>query len=340
MAAPRLTRRAFLRLLLLAGIGGGLAYAERRTQPAGLSNFLRWLARGWLRRQQPPAIVALAGGLGYDENVLRDALEDLWAQAGMPEVAGKRVLVKPNLIDWIEGHPIVTAPEVVAAVLDVLQARGAAAVVVGEGPGFRRDAAPLVTHSGLARVLAARRIPFVDLNYDALRPLPTRDGWFPRTSTLWLPRHVAEADLIVSVAKLKTHHWAGVTLSLKNLFGVVPGARYGWPKNILHVNGITPSILGLRASLPPVVSVIDGIVGMEGDGPLFGTPVPHGVLLAGADPLAVDLIGAQIMGFGAEEIEHLAIGTWAGLGQGFHIEVRGAPLEALRRRYQRPPGKG
>ncbi|SNB64282.1 DUF362 domain-containing protein [Thermoflexus hugenholtzii] len=337
MAAPRLTRRAFLRLLLLAGIGGGLAFAERRTQPVGVRRFLAWLLRGWRRRVEPPATVALGASLSYDEALLRDALMALWDQAGMPDVAGKRVLVKPNLIEWIEGRPLVTAPEVVGAILDVLRARGAAEIVVGEGPGFRRDAGPVVEHSGLAAVLARRGIPFIDLNYDDPRPVPARDGWFPGQPRLWLPRHVVEADLIVSAAKLKTHHWAGVTLSLKNLFGVVPGIRYGWPKNMLHVNGLTPSILGLRQSLPPVVSVIDGVIGMEGDGPLFGTPVPHGVLLVGADPLAVDVIGARLMGFDPEEIEHLHWGIWAGIGQGVRIEVRGAPLEALRRRYQRPP---
>jgi hypothetical protein len=205
MGAPRLTRRAFLRLLLLAGIGGGLAFAERRTQPAGLRQFLTWLLRGWRRRVEPPATVALGASLSYDEALLRDALMALWDQAGMPDVAGKRVLVKPNLIEWIEGRPLVTAPEVVGAILDVLRARGAAEIVVGEGPGFRRDAGPVVEHSGLAAVLARRGIPFIDLNYDDPRPVPARDGWFPGQPRLWLPRHVVEADLIVSAAKLKTH---------------------------------------------------------------------------------------------------------------------------------------
>ncbi|GBD08645.1 hypothetical protein HRbin22_00886 [Candidatus Thermoflexus japonica] len=337
MAAPRLTRRAVLRLMLIAGIGGGLAFAERRTRPAGLRQFMTWLLRGWRRRVEPPATVALGASLSYDEALLRDALTELWDAAGMPDVAGRRVLVKPNLIEWIEGRSLVTAPEVIGAVIDLLRSRGAAEIVVGEGPGFRRDAGPVVAQSGLADVLARRNVPFVDLNYDDPQPVPVRDGWFPGQRQIWLPRHVVEADLVISVAKLKTHHWAGVTLSLKNLFGVVPGIRYGWPKNMLHVNGITPSILGLKQALPPVVSVIDGIVGMEGDGPLFGTPVPHGVLAVGKDPLAVDVVGARLMGFDPEEIEHLALGIWAGIGQGVHIDMRGGALEALRRRYRRPP---
>lgn len=65
MAAPRLTRRAFLRLMLIAGIGGGLAFAERRTQPIGLRRFMTWLLRGWRRRVEPPATVALGASLSY-----------------------------------------------------------------------------------------------------------------------------------------------------------------------------------------------------------------------------------------------------------------------------------
>jgi uncharacterized protein (DUF362 family) len=125
-----------------------------------------------------------------------------------------------------------------------------------------------------------------------------------------------------------------VSLSLKNLFGVLPGARYGWPKNFLHVNGIPLSVMGLRQTLPPVVSVVDGIVGMEGDGPLFGTPVPHGLVAVGSDPLAVDVTCAQLMGFSIGAVGHLYLGKWAGVGQAENIEVRGASPESLQRQYE------
>ena len=88
---------------------------------------------------------------------------------------------------------------------------------------------------------------------------------------LWLPRTVLEADFLVSMPKIKTHHWSGVTLSMKNMFGVVPGARYGWPKNILHWKGIQESILDLCATVPIHFVIADGIVAMEGNGPLNGT---------------------------------------------------------------------
>ena len=69
-------------------------------------------------------------------------------------------------------------------------------------------------------------------------------------NSLWLPRTVLEADFLVSMPKIKAHHWAGVTLSMKNMLGTVPWARYGWPKNILHWKGIQESILDLCATIP------------------------------------------------------------------------------------------
>jgi uncharacterized protein (DUF362 family) len=72
--------------------------------------------------------------------------------------------------------------------------------------------------------------------------------------------------------KVKTHHWTGVTLSMKNMFGVVPGSRYGWPKNVLHWAGINESILDICATVRPHFVIADGIIAMEGDGPLNGTP--------------------------------------------------------------------
>lgn len=337
---PRhLSRRAFLRLALLGGIGLSAVALERATQPVGAVTTARWLARGAAAKVAAPAVVALGRCGVYDAGVL-DCLRDAWAQADMPDVAGKRVLVKPNLIDNIDPYPIATASAVIGAVIDVLRERGAGEIVVGDGPGFRRDAWPVVEATGLAAELARRKVPFVDLDYDDPRPMPVADGWFPGISQLWLPRHVREAQLIVSVPKLKTHHWAGVSLSLKNLFGIMPGTRYGWPKNILHVNGITASILGLYQTVRPMVSVVDGIVGMEGDGPLFGSAVAHGLLAVGRDPVAVDITCAGLMGFPRQTIPHLATAAWAGVGQATRIETRGASASQLLRPYQQPPGWG
>jgi uncharacterized protein (DUF362 family) len=332
-----MSRRTFLRLTVLASIGAGAAIIDQSVQPVGIVRLLRWLARGRVHQLTgQTAIVGLQHCPSYDDD-LAACLYDLWQMSDMPAVAGKRVLLKPNLVDSIEGHPASTAPELVDAAIDVLRRLGTAELVVGDGPAFRRDAWPVVEATGLAPVLARRKVPFVDLNYDEPKPVATRNGWFLEEQQLWLPRHVREADLVVSLPKLKTHHWAEVSLSLKNLFGVIPGTCYGWPKNLLHINGIPLSILGLYEILPPVVSVVDGIVGMEGDGPLFGTPVNHGLVAVGQDPVAVDATCAELMGLSVEDVTYLRLAKWAGVGQSRAIEVRGATKGSLSMTYKPPP---
>ena len=333
----RISRRSLLRLLLLGSVGAGTVLVRNLYHPLGVADYVRWEMRGQVRNAtQPPSVVAIGESSGYDLVVL-DHLRDLWQLADMPDVRNKRILVKPNLVDALENRAATTHPVVIAAVVDHLLELGAARVVVADGPAFRREAWPIVRNTGLASVLAARGQEFIDLNYDDPRPIPARDGWFHVTDELWMPRHVREADLIVSVPKLKTHHWAGVSLSLKNLFGILPGARYGWPKNILHINGIPLSILGLYQSIPPVVSVVDGIVGMEGDGPLFGTPVQHGLLAVGRDPVAVDSLCSTLMGFSPDDIPHLMLAGWSGIGSTEDIDVRGASVEQFQRAYKAPP---
>src|SRR5206468_7110799 len=125
--------------------------------------------------------------------------------------------------------------------------------------------------SGLSRIAAEEGARLVDLNVDDLvltrmRTFPAGNGFRGRAlDRLFLPKTLLTVDFVFSMPKLKTHHWAGVTLGMKNLFGVVPSVKYGWPKNILHVNGIVRSIVELTASIPIAYTIVDGIEGMEGD---------------------------------------------------------------------------
>jgi uncharacterized protein (DUF362 family) len=154
-------------------------------------------------------------------------------------------------------------------------------------------------------VLEESGLEFVDLNHDEVEFVPNRlkQSSLPR---LALPATLRRADLIVSLPKLKTHHWAGVTLSLKNLFGVMPGIVYGWPKNVLHHAGIGQSILDIAAAVRPHLAIVDGIVGMEGDGPIMGTPRQMGVLVMGTNLPAVDATCARLMRIDPHRVEYLA----------------------------------
>ena len=224
------------------------------------------------------------------------------------DVRGKRVLLKPNLVDYIPGNAINTHPLLVLAAAESFRRLGAKSVLVAEGPGHQRDTQLVLSQSGYEQSFREEKIRFVDLNRDELIRTSLRAN-YSGMKHLWLPRTVLESDFLVSMPKIKTHHWSGVTLSMKNIFGVVPGARYGWPKNILHWKGIQESILDLCATVPINFVIADGIVAMEGNGPLNGTPRPLGKIVLADDPVAADATCAWLMGFAPHRILHIREGS-------------------------------
>lgn len=283
-------------------------------------------------REGPPrAAVVIAGAPSYDgdlEAILRSGLGELGIGPGL--IRGRSVLLKPNLVEPCPEAPHVnTHPLVVRAAAEVFRGWGAARVVVAEGPGHCRDAQLVLEQSGLDDVLAGSRLEFVDLNYDDVIVVPNRFGR-TKLPELALPATLKQVDWIVSIPKMKTHHWAGVTLSMKNLFGVMPGVCYGWPKNVLHHTGIGRSILDINAAVGPHLAIVDGIVGMEGDGPIMGTPKPAGVLVMGMNLPAVDATCARLMKIRPERVEYLANadGRLGPIAED-RIEQRGEPIAAL-----------
>ena len=208
---------------------------------------------------------------------------------------GKSVLLKPNFVEYIAGVEVNTNPVVVGAAAEAFLKLGAKSVVVGEGPGHQRDTYLVLAESGLAAQLRSQKISFVDLNRDEL--FKVRMGaTYAGLEHLWLPRTVLASDFVVSMPKIKTHHWAGVTLSMKNMFGVVPGKKYGWPKNVLHWKGIHRSILDICATAPMHFVIADGVVAMEGNGPLHGNHRHLGKIVLADDPVAADFTCARLMG--------------------------------------------
>ncbi len=219
-------------------------------------------------------------------------------------VHGKNVVLKPNLVDYIPGSAINTHPLLVAAATECFRRLGANKVVVAEGPGHQRDTQLVLSQSGYAPILRDNEIRFIDLNRDELVQVNLRAS-YSGMKRLWLPKTVVQADFLVSMPKVKTHHWSGVTLSMKNMFGVVPGSRYGWPKNILHWSGIQQSILDICSTVPVHFVIADAIMAMEGNGPLNGTPRPLGSIVLADDPVAVDATCARLMGLEPGRVVHI-----------------------------------
>ena len=289
-------------------------------------------ANAAFRRRSSSAVTVLPADR-YDRplaDVVRRGIEACGLSVG-----GRRIVLKPNFVEFDPEGVINTHPSVVAGTVEAFRSLGAAEVVVAEGPGHRRDNQYLLEASGLDLALRDTRTRYVDLNTDAVAPVPLRSR-YTSLDRLYLPRTVLRADLLVSMPKLKTHHWAGVTLSLKNLFGIVPGSIYGWPKNLLHYQGIEASILDINAALSiPRFNIVDGIVGMEGNGPIQGDARRSGVLIFGEDPVAVDATGARLMAVEPERVLYLReAGRFLGNLDIDRIEQRGESLARFRKEYR------
>jgi len=256
------------------------------------------------QRVQPWAPVSIYRAATYSEE-LYDLVRLIITEHSL-DVRGKRVVLKPNLVEF-DAHTVInTNPKLVHAALEAFRAAGAAEVRIAEGPGHRRITLDLAEAGGYFATVPQFESLFTDLNLDEITRVHLVNPQSKLTS-LFLPNTILGCDLLVSMPKLKTHHWAGATLSMKNLFGLVPGGVYGWPKNVLHWAGIPECIADLHALFPHAFAIVDGIIGMEGNGPIQGTPRSAGVVVAGASPVAVDATCCRIMGLDPVRIRYLQL---------------------------------
>jgi uncharacterized protein (DUF362 family) len=309
------TRREFL-----TTCAGGLVL--------GASGYYLWKEirnRGWDER------IFIGKAPDYQANI-KGVVTDGFRELGVAEaqIRGKRVLLKPNLVETIPGAVhINTHPLVVRGAVEAFLSLGAAKVTVAEGPGHITDTLRVLDESGLEEVLWEDRIPFVDLNRQNGYTVANAGG-YSSLKSLTLPVCLKDFDLIVSMPKLKTHHWAGVTLSMKNLFGLMPGSFYGWPKNYLHWAGIDGCIVDITATVRPQFAIVDGIVGMEGDGPIMGDAKSVGVLVMGRNLPAVDATSARIMGVDPNRVVSLAAAEgWLGPLREANIRQVGEAIAAV-----------
>jgi len=278
--------------------------------------------------QRSPSKVVIRRVADYEEDLLAVIQESI-SVFGL-SMKDKSVLLKPNLVGLDPLGVINTHPAVIAAARECFLSMGAAQVLIGDGPALDRDTEAILESVRLREFTGPLGRSFVDLNIDDVErvSLKTRAS---RLKQLYFPKTALGVDFLVSIPKLKTHHWAGVTLSLKNMFGVVPGSCYGWPKNVLHWAGIDRAILDINAAVRPDFAIVDGIVGMEGNGPIQGTPKASGVLVFGNDPVAVDATCCRVMGLVPERVKYLAhAGTLLGHVKADKIQQVGESIASVR----------
>ncbi|MDZ4659580.1 MAG: DUF362 domain-containing protein [Bythopirellula sp.] len=255
----------------------------------------------------PKAEVFIARHQRYDGPLVQTIRDGLAACGLAPaHFTNKRVLLKPNLVEPTRLIPhMTTHPAVIIAAAEVFRTWGAT-VTVGEAPGHVRDTEMALVESGVSEALDDARLKFADLNYEEVAWRVNRGRLSPLKG-IYFPRTVCEADFVVSIPKMKTHHWVGITCSMKNFYGTLPGIKYGWPKNVLHHNGIPETVVDINATLPRSLAIVDGIDCMEGDGPIMGSLKRMGLVLVGTNLPAVDATAARIMGIRPERVSYLAL---------------------------------
>jgi len=252
----------------------------------------------------PSTRVSFARCRGYDPEILSGALERVLAPLGGMGAfvhPGCRVLVKPNLLtDRPPEAAVTTHPELVRQAIRLLKAAGAA-VVVADSPAFATRVEQVWRITGIQAVCAEEGVPLLSIEAAPLTTL-TRDGCTFAVSNLAL-----HADLIVNLPKIKSHSLTLLTAAVKNFYGVIPGHL----KTELHKTYSRPNAFGglVRAvclAMPASITIADGVLAMEGEGPSSGTPISLNLLAASADPFALDLALCDVLRINPERVPYLA----------------------------------
>lgn len=271
-----------------------------------------------------------------------------------------RILLKPNLV--FDSADCTTKPSVIGALARLLQNAGKE-VSIGEGSagasgfnvvggtsyltrcedilnGMQQYVFDQLAYTSLARSLG---VPLVNLHTGEMVTVPVPAGLFWKE--LALHRALVDTDLLVSVPMMKTHVCATVTLGLKNVIGLYPGAVYGSCRWWVHDNlvsvspGVAFEILDMVQVNKMGLTVIDAYRAMEGNGPTGGNLVSMNLIIAGTSPLAADMVGAAVMGFtNLEAIPTFKYAHALGMTPATlaDIEIRGEPIANVKRNFVRP----
>jgi uncharacterized protein (DUF362 family)/Pyruvate/2-oxoacid:ferredoxin oxidoreductase delta subunit len=226
---------------------------------------------------------------------------------------GERVLIKPNLLI---GRPpekcVNTHPLVVKAVARMVR-EAEAVPLIGDSPQLD-SAQKACDKCGIGEVARELGIEIVEFE-----PVDVQNPAGKVFKNFTIGRVLREADKIINLAKLKTHSLTTLTLAVKNMLGAVPGARKGQWHVKTHTAGkeyFAQMLLDLYYLVKPSLNIVDGIVAMEGQGPGFGDPRPLGLIIAGADGVAVDRVIAEIVNIPVEQVPILTVALRDGYGVG------------------------
>lgn len=249
-----------------------------------------------------PGSVSLFACPDYNPGRLDEVVEAAADHSGFPDIRGKRILVKPNLLKGAMPESAVTThPEFVAAVLRFLWKRGASRIAVGDSPGFQSPLSAAKA-AGIHDAVIGCGAEWVDFLPGKQRPAPGAR----LVKSFALASVLDECDLVVNLPKLKTHRLMNYTGAIKNLFGLVPGlGKSGMHLRFPDKVKFGTMLVDLSFSIANCFTFMDGIVAMEGEGPGDGDPYNLGLLLASDDAAALDWTAAACIGYDPARIPYL-----------------------------------
>lgn len=272
----------------------------------------------------------------YDQKEVERALRlsiDLLGGMGSFVKRGDRVLLKPNLLYGKSPEKAVTThPAIVRGVIEMVREQGGIPMV-GDSPGM--GCAVSVAHkAGIKEVAHAFGTPVVEFNRPVL-PSGRKGNFF---KNIEIDQTILEADVLINLPKWKTHAQTLLTLGVKNLFGCIPGRR----KALWHLKAgrdpflFAKILVDVYQLIRPTLTILDGVVGMEGNGPNSGDPISLGLLLASPDPLSLDQVVCDLLGIPRQSLLTNCVALEQGLGDD-DLEVRGEIIEDVKiQRFKLP----
>ena len=239
----------------------------------------------------------------------------------LPNLKGKKVLIKPNAARLASpGEGVTTHPLVVAATIDHLKEAGAKDIVIGESCIFGVNAQEAFRVTGMEEISGSRGVRLIDFDQEA--PMEIRVPAGKLVKKMKVPSILKEFDFIISIPVMKTHMHTRVTLSIKNMKGILwrkEKARFHQlrqeRKDSRGFKELDIAISEMASVLLPHFAIIDGTVGMEGMGPAYGKAKKAGVIVAGGNALSADAVAARLMGFTPEKVPHLKLSAEKDLGE-------------------------
>lgn len=248
-------------------------------------------------KDQPVALVRCET---YEASALDASLAEAFRLSGGVDVEGKRVLLKPNILrDAPPEKGITTNPEFLRAVIRLIKAKGAASVAVGDSPGFQKPGFKGEL-CGLREAAISEGAEWVNFASDKII-LPAPNG--KSVKEFRVTKELSDADVLISLPKLKTHQLMYFTGAVKNLFGLVPSLLKS-PYHMLFPDreGFASMIVDLLEAVKPAFAIMDGVIGMEGPGPGNGTPRKIGAVLASRNLPSLDIVASGIIGYPALDV--------------------------------------